>query len=167
MCYASAMHRPGFLAPLLLVALAPVLMAQAPTAWENVKHLTPGTDVRVKLMDGRTLRGGFESATDDALMMGTANSQETLNRAMIAKVSIRGKNHRLRNTLIGFGVGAAGGLIAGAVTDAETCHPNQFFGCFGGRDLGKEVLTPLGALVGAIVGVLLPTGGWHDVYSLK
>jgi len=34
-------------------------------------------------------------------------------------------------------------------------------------NLGKEVLTPLGALAGAVVGALIPTGGWHDVYRAR
>jgi hypothetical protein len=29
---------------------------------------------------------------------------------------------------------------------------------------GKAVLTPLGAIIGAVVGVAIPSGGWHDIY---
>jgi hypothetical protein len=29
---------------------------------------------------------------------------------------------------------------------------------------GKVVLTPLGAIIGTVVGVALPTGGWREVY---
>jgi hypothetical protein len=87
---------------------------------------------------------------------------------MVAKVSAKDKGHRLRNTLIGLGAGAGGGLILGAVGDANSCHPG-FFGCWDplGRNGLKETVTPLGALIGGIVGVLLPTGGWRDVYRAK
>ena len=83
---------------------------------------------------------------------------------MIASVSTKGRNHRLRNALIGFGGGAGVGLIAGTASDSG-CPKN---GCFRvGKNLGKEVLTPLGALIGVTVGALLPTGGWRDVYRAK
>jgi hypothetical protein len=31
-------------------------------------------------------------------------------------------------------------------------------------DLGKAVFSSLGAIVGTVIGVALPTGGWRDVY---
>jgi hypothetical protein len=68
--------------------------------------------------------------------------------------------HRLRNTLIGLGIGAAAGLILGTVADARCTGK-----CVEGTTpLGKEVGTPLGALIGTIIGVALPTGGWREVY---
>ena len=57
----------------------------------------------------------------------------------------------------------AGGLIAGAIADAASCRPS----CFGGPNILAEGLTPLGAIVGGVVGALLPTGGWRDVYRVK
>jgi hypothetical protein len=36
-----------------------------------------------------------------------------------------------------------------------------------GKNLGKKVFTPLGALIGVTVGALLPTGGWHNLYRAK
>jgi hypothetical protein len=53
-------------------------------------------------------------------------------------------------------------LAIGAAGDS-TCHSD----CFVGNNIGKEVLTPVGAIVGTIVGVAWPTGGWHEVYRSK
>ena len=39
--------------------------------------------------------------------------------------------------------------------------------CWFGNNLGKEVITPLGALIGTIVGVSWPTGRWHEIYRAK
>jgi hypothetical protein len=161
------MARSCFLQPLLLLTLAPALVAQSRANWDSVKQMSAGQPIRVSLTDGRNVTGALLSVTDESLTVAASKSQEALTRTMVAKVSSRGANHRLRNTLIGFGVGAGGGLIAGAVTDAETCHPNQLLGCIGGKNLGKEVFTPLGALIGGLVGALLPSGRWRTVYSLK
>jgi hypothetical protein len=142
-----------------------VLLAQPPANWDRVKQLAAGQEIRVSLNDGRKIRGAFQSATGDGLSIAAGKSPETLGRAMVTRVSAKGKNHRLRNVLIGFGAGAAGGLIVGAVRDSQ-CS-NTAFSCFPGKNLGKEGLTPLGALIGAIVGVVLPTGRFHDVYRAK
>jgi hypothetical protein len=162
------MDRAGLISAMLLLALAPVLIAQAPGNWDSVKQLAGGKEIRVTLMDGRNLRGEFQSATDDALMVATSKSQETLSRTMVTKVSSKGKSHRLRNALIGFGAGAGVGLILGAVGDANSCHPG-LLGCFEplGRNGLKETVTPLGAVIGGAVGALLPTGGWRSVYRVN
>jgi hypothetical protein len=148
----------------LLLLLATAVLGQAPSNWANVKQLAAGSEVRVKMTDGRKIVGRFQSATDDDLLVQTPKSQETLARMTIAKVSTKGRSHRLRNALVGLGGGAGVGLIVGAVSDSG-CPKN---GCFPvGRNLGKEVFTPLGALIGVTVGALLPTGGWHDLYGTK
>ena len=80
-------------------------------------------------------------------MVATSKSQEALSRTMVTQVSTRGKSHRLRNALIGFGAGAGGGLIVGAIADAgESCHRIRLLACIGGPDVLKKVFTPLGEL---------------------
>jgi hypothetical protein len=143
----------------LLIALTAALAAAQKTNWANVKTIPVGGEIRVSLEDGKSYRGQFQSVTDESLIMIAANSQETLAHAQIAKVATKGESHRLRNTLIGLGVGAGAGLGIGAGSDAG-CSPH----CWFGNDIGKEVLTPLGALVGTIVGVAWPTGRWHEIY---
>jgi hypothetical protein len=150
--------------PLLLLLVTPALIAGPPANWEGVKQLAAGEEIRVAMIDGRSVRGGFQSASDDALAVATSKSPETLSRAMIAKVSAKAKGHRLRNALIGLGAGAGAGLTAGAITD----HGCPASGCFlVGKNFAKEVFTPAGALVGLTVGALIPTGGWRDVYRAK
>jgi hypothetical protein len=100
-------------------------------------------------------------------MIATATSQEMLARPQIVRVSSKGKSHRGRNALIGLGIGAGGGLIAGVVVDHESCANRTNCLDILGPNVGKEVLTPVGALIGAIVGAVIPTGGWRDLYRAK
>jgi hypothetical protein len=146
---------------IVLLAFVPALFGQPTADWGAVKQLTPNTEIRVSRTDGGTVQGRFQSATDDGVVVATSKSTETLNHTAIKKVETRGKNHRGRNALIGLGAGAAGGLIVGAASDSS-CPKN---GCFlVGKNFGKEVLTPFGALIGVVVGVVIPTGRWHDIY---
>lgn len=143
-----------------MLLLAAASVAAQKTNWANVQSLPVGGEIRVYMEGGKSFRGQVQNVTGDSLTVLAANSQQALARADVRKVSTRGESHRLRNTLIGLGVGAGAGLGIGAGTDAQ-CAPH---GCFLGNNIGKEVLTPLGALVGTIVGVAWPTGRWHEVY---
>jgi hypothetical protein len=147
---------------LLLVAAQPALPQPppAPANWDHVKQLAPGAEIRVELKDRGSVRGKFESVTADSLVIDSRRGPETLTRQTIARVSSRRGSHRMRNALIGFGIGAGAGLGVGAIVDGSACHtclvnlPN----------IGKEVFTPLGAIAGGIVGFLIPSGGWQDLY---
>jgi hypothetical protein len=117
-------------------------------------------EIEARTTDNKRYRGKFISADDESLVMTTANGDRRLARATVSRVSVKKPGHRLRNLLIGLGIGAAAGLTLGAVADAR-CTGN----CIEGkRPLGKEAGTPLGALIGAIIGIALPTGGWREVY---
>jgi len=141
--------------------------AQTVGNWDAVRQFTAGQTIRVNLADGRSFEGQFQSATDGELLLSTAKAQETLARADVMKVATKGTNHRVRNAVIGLGVGAGAGLGVGAIVDHESAckQPN---GCLlNFPNLGKEVFTPVGALAGLIVGALIPSGNWHEVYRTK
>jgi hypothetical protein len=157
-----------------LLLAAGIIAAQPPPApsstagWANVKRLATGDEIRVSLFGsngsgGKSFNGKLQSVTDESMVIATASSQETLTRVQIAKVATKRDSHRGRNALIGLGVGAGAGLGIGAGAD----HSCAAGGCFIGPNFGKEVFIPLGALVGTIIGVAWPTGGWHDIYRVK
>lgn len=143
----------------LIAAQTPPAAPSSHPDWANVKRLAAGDEIRVSMSDGKSFRGQLQSTTDESLIMVAASAQQTLARPQITKIATKGVSHRTRNALIGLGVGAGGGLAIGAATDSGN------HGWF--QNIGKEALTPLGALVGAIVGVAWPTGGWHEVYRSK
>jgi hypothetical protein len=146
---------------LLAAALAATVAAQQakPIAnWANLNQLVPGSEIRVTLATGRTQLGFVQRVTPESLAINAAASQETLSRQDIRRVELKKLGHRGRNTLIGLAIGTGAGLAVGAGVDAKS-GPGIMF-----PDAGKAVLSPLGALVGTVIGVALPTGGWRDVY---
>jgi hypothetical protein len=147
---------------LALLLLAFAVTAAADANWATVKSLTIGGEIKVSSVDGKSFRGQVQSVTDESLVILAANTQQSLPRAQVLKVSTKGESHRKRNAFIGLGIGAGAGLGIGAAVDG-TCKGF----CIGPRDIGKAVLTPLGALLGTIIGAVWPTGTWHDVYRAK
>jgi hypothetical protein len=141
---------------LLFSALVASVAAQAQTgSWANLSQLAPGTETRVTLSGGRILRGSAQTVTSDSLAIDAAKGQEKLSRTEIKRVQTKRRGHRGRNALIGLGIGAAGGLAIGAAADRNDPSWSPF---------AKAVFTPLGALIGTAVGVLIPSGGWHEIY---
>jgi hypothetical protein len=155
------MPRP-VIASLLLLSFASALPAQPLGNWGTIKQLFAGEEVRITLDDGRKLQGKFQSSGDDNLVITASRSDETMSRIQVARVASRGRNHRLRNTLIGIGAGGAAGLILGVASNHCAAGTNCLF-----HNLGIELFTPMGALAGAIVGAVIPTGGWHDIYRAR
>jgi hypothetical protein len=144
---------------LFCVALLP-LAAQS-NNWASVQALNSGSEVRVSTTGSKAVRGQIQSVTPDLLVLNVKNSQRMFTRQETTRVSVKQKNHRLRHTLIGFGIGTGAGLTFGAAIDAHDNDSGTF------ANLGKKVLTPVGAVLGLIIGVVLPTGGWFDLYRVK
>jgi hypothetical protein len=122
--------------------------------WNDVTALSPGTEVRLELSGSRSLRGSVHSVTDDSLAVDSTSGQETFTRQQVMRVSVRKQSHRGRNALIGLGVGAGVGVafvIAPHSSSSSIC-------CSAGATVAFD------AAVGAIIGTLVPTGGWREVY---
>ena len=149
----------------LLALLAAVLAATTaaqqakPIAnWVNLNQLVAGSEIRVTLATGKTMRGFVQRVTAESLTINATTSQEMLSRQDIRRVELKKPGHRGRNTLIGLAIGTGAGLAIGAGVDAKS-GPGVMF-----PDLGKVVFSSAGVLLGTVIGVALPTGGWRDVY---
>jgi hypothetical protein len=136
-------------------------------AWDKLKRLSAGQQIQVVQTDAKSTTGNFRSVTDEAIVVSTATGEQTISRQRVLRVSAKGPGHRKRNVLIGAGIGAGAGLGIGAAMDSSSkCGQTSFcLDIF--PNLGKEVVTPLGAIAGAIIGAVLPTGGWHEVYRAR
>lgn len=154
--------RPSLLTstPLLVATSIFAAMAQSQdstNAWDNVSRLPHGSEVRATLTTGGTLRGILRNTSADSLVIDSTTGQQTLSRQDVRRVQVKRPGHRKRNALIGLAVGAGGGLAAGAAADASS-SPSLF------PNAGKEAFTGLGAIVGTVVGLVIPTGGWRESY---
>jgi hypothetical protein len=150
-----------FLPALLAATLAATAAAQQAKPignWANLNQLVPGSEIRVTLATGKILRGFVQRVTPESLAINATTSQDTLSRQDIRRVELKRPGHRGRNTLIGLAIGTGVGLALGASVDSRA-GPGDWF-----PDAGKAVFSPLGAIVGTVVGVALPTGGWRDLY---
>jgi len=143
----------------LLLMTGTVAAQTSVSNWNTVKALTAGTDVRV-LNGSRTVSGKIEGVTDAAIVVTSGKGQESFKQQDVTRVSVKKDGHRRRNALIGLGVGAGAGLGVGAAADASC---KSF--CFLGGNFGKAVFTPMGAIAGILIGALLPSGGWREVYK--
>ena len=78
---------------LFLVALAliisPSLRAADSSDWTNLKQLTPGQETKVSLTDGKSYQGDLQSMSDDALVIHSANGDQTFPRQTVQRVSIK------------------------------------------------------------------------------
>ena len=111
----------------------------------------------------RTVDGNLQNVSDDSLAVNSGKGQEMFTRQEVVRVSVKKSDHRRRDALIGLGIGAGVGALFGGAASCDTggvvCISKP----------SKGALVGIGALgvgaVGALIGVLLPTGGWRKVYE--
>jgi hypothetical protein len=143
-----------------LLALAAATMAAQTSGanWEAVKALTAGTPVRVAA-GSNTVRGKIDRITDDAVIVTSGKGRETFDRQQVSVVSVQKPGRRRRNALIGLAAGTGVGLGIGIAARSKPGQldiiPNSAI---------VAGFTVAGALVGTIVGVVIPTGGWREIY---
>ncbi len=149
--------------PMALLLLFALSAAAQPPAqdWTVVKALGTGTSVRVSA-GSRTVSGQLQGVTDDSIEIDSGKTQTTFKRQEVTRVAVKKEGHRGRNALIGLGTGAAVGAAAGAASH-KNCTGFCIFYTTRAQDAGIGAVV-LG-VVGALVGALIPTGGWHEVYK--
>ena len=118
-----------------------------------------GAQVRITA-GSRSVRGEIERTTDDIFVVASGKGQEMFDRQQVSVVSVKKPSRRKRNTLIGLAAGAGGGLAIGLATRPG---PGQW------EIVSSEAVTAglvgAGAIVGSLIGVIIPTGGWREIYK--
>src|SRR5215813_6433299 len=97
----------------LLIALLSVgLVFAAPISktWKNLGKLNPGTPIEIVTSD-RVEKGEFVSSSTESLTIRTRRGEQRFLRQEVVRVVSRSQSRRMRNVLIGVGVGAAIGLV--------------------------------------------------------
>jgi hypothetical protein len=135
-----------------LLAMPSVASAQ----WENLNTLQAGQKIQV-LQTSKKDSGTFLSVSDKEISLQGKSGAQTIQRQNVRSVKLMENRHRLRNTLIGSGIGAAAGAGIGAAA-YQPCSPTSTF-CVapGGRGLPTAIGAVLGAAGGAAVGALWPS----------
>lgn len=145
-----------------LVLLPTFTLAQSTQdSWDNLKQLVPGQKIEVVASSMKTLKGEFTSVSDEAISFRVGKAEQALPRAEVIRVSVRDTSHRTRNMLIGMGVGAGAGLLAGYGIDEGVRHVSGE----GGSYLYMPVLAAAGGGLGALAGGL-PAGS-RTIYRVK
>lgn len=143
----------------MLSLMATTLAAQTNLAsWNTVKALTAGTEVRISA-GSRMVRGTVDRVTEDTLVVTSGKSQEMFDRQHVSIVSQKKPGHRMRNALIGLGAGTGVGLGVGL---GERAGHNQLQ--IVSNSAVTAGFTAAGALAGTVVGAVIPTGGWREIY---
>jgi hypothetical protein len=137
-----------------IIVLIPVLAIAAGKTpisdWGSVQTIASGTPVRVVAGKAKAVSGALVSVTDTTLLiLSEGAGQQPFEKTQIASVSVKKQGHRLRNTLIGLGVGFGIGLASGGrYTDESRPESGGSYG-----------------MLGAGVGAVWRTGGWRKVYQ--
>jgi hypothetical protein len=131
-----------------------------PADWSNLESIAHGAEIRVDISRQRPVQGSLQAVTADAVTLNSPSGQQTLGRSEVLQVSLKKTSHRKRNALIGLagGVGVGAGIgLAARCTGFCPVSTGEI----------TAVTTVAGALVGTVVGVVIPTGGWQKIYQLQ
>jgi hypothetical protein len=141
-------------------------------SWANLSALLLGQKIQVVEMNAKKHSGTFVHVSDTAISYQEAAGEQTIQKQDVRSVKLMKNKRRLRDTLIGLGVGGGVGAGVGAGIGAATFHPcsSQSF-CI--QPVGKGGQTGIaaafgfagGAAVGAVIGVLSPSHS--TIYSVK
>jgi hypothetical protein len=137
------------LLPFLLL-LTTSCLAQGKGAWPSVQNLKLGQKVQVTDTAAKKHTGTVTAVTDEAIVLHLPFGDQSVPKQDVHTVKLLENNHRLRNTVIGAVIGAG----AGAAILAAAWESNGFIK---GKGTGAAVGLGLGGIVGAVVGVSIPT----------
>lgn len=163
------MLKTAILIPILSFAAAAQTPSQTSTRtsaakWEGLKTLTSGIEVRVASANAKPTQGALESVTDSALVLKQAGGPISFDRAQIRSVSVKGKERRVRNALIGLGVGTALGVGIGYGVGRAGCSKGDGW-CNLDTGVGMAIGGISGLVGGTLTGVFWHTGGWQKIYT--
>jgi hypothetical protein len=86
--------------------------------------LHAGQKIQVVEMNSKKHSGTFVNFSDTAISFQDTAGEQTIPKQDLRRVKLMENKHRLRNTLIGAGVGAGAGTVIGAAS-FQPCSPSQ------------------------------------------
>lgn len=107
----------GLVISILVLATSPMLGATqggpGKASWDNLKQLVPDQEVRVKLKDGKHLRGLIQTVTDDGIVVSLATGDRPIARQSILQISAEREAASGGRKALGITTGLFGGLFMG------------------------------------------------------
>lgn len=150
----------SFLKLMIACVLAAAAHAQDRHDWQSVSQLQAGDHVRLSLKTGHD-NGAFHSWTAQDVAVGTV----TARREDVLKIERYGHGgSRAKHTAVGALIGFGGGFAIGA---GLTGCPSGSLGPCVTRPEGGAIVGGFGAVIGALVGAILPTHSKELIYSAK
>ena len=135
----------------LLIALGSIglaLAAPASKTWESLSQLKSGTSIEVVTSD-RTERGEFASTSTESLTIRTPRGERRFLRPEVVRVVSHTHSHRMRNALIGLGVGTAVSLVTDQTLGAYLRNESN-------PDSARALIWTLPIAIGGGIGVAFP-----------
>ena len=123
--------------------------------WDTLSRLKTGQVLHVVLKDAKVYEGKFQAFTGESIRLLNGEQNRTFLKSDVLRISTKKPGHRRRNALIGTGAGSATGLAIGAATT----HEGEWM-----RGIGIGLGAAVGAIGGAALGAVIPTGGWEEIY---
>ena len=122
---------------------------EAGGSWESVKLVPVGSELVVKLKDGKTIKGRQAGATDTAITVSRKNSLQEIQRSTISRVSMIVKKDKDKAQAIGAGTGAVVLTLSslGGLTEVESGEAVWYLITVALIGAG------IGYLIGSLVGV--------------
>ena len=144
----------GLMASLLLATITVAAQGRIDD-WSRVTALAGGSNLQVKLKNGKTIKGTLSSASDSSLSLTVKNAPVEIKREEVRTIhEVVKKGNGGKGALIGAGVGAGAGAAAGAISDSSSDDAFESF------DTAATVaLTIVGAGVGALAGYFIGRSG--------
>ena len=142
---------------LILGFIAVTLCYAQPAAWDTLASIDQGHRIRIET-SAKKYTGSF-GASVDSIRLNAGDGEISIARSEVVRVYLQSRSSRLRNTLIGAGIGTALGVTA--YSTLGRLLRNE-----GGQHTEASLLvSPIA--IGAAVGAVLPTGSMKKVYDAK
>ena len=142
----------GLVASLLLTTVTVAAQGQM-NDWSKVTAVASGSNLQVKLKNGKTIKGTLSSVTDSGLSLTVKNAPVEIKREEVSTIhEVIKKGGGGKGALIGSAVGAGAGAGLGVAADASDNALEVHNGVTAG-------LAVVGAGVGALAGYFIGRSG--------